>query len=408
MAVVLRDGGGSQRDERRREELGPVGGRRPPGRRRIATRRARGRRRGTRLWPSSSGTAEDRNARRWCKSAFESGVAVVLRDGGGSQPGGSGGAGPAARGWPSSSGTAEDRNVSTAATKRWSARVAVVLRDGGGSQPLDHVHAGDGDHGGRRPPGRRRIATRRHQRMRSGGSGVAVVLQDGGGPRPRPGRRRRAVAAVAVVLRIGRRPQLRDGGRWHVRPRSGCCPPGGRRVATSAPTCSYGASPRVAAVFRNGGGSQPGRSRCGGSSGVVDAVLRIGEGSPGVEFGRNGAASASRCARGGAEHREVPGCQPMVPLSEAGGARSRVDGPQHHGRVTDIRCGRWGRRLTGGSTDLFRFRRDAIPVCVRPMAPSSMCYAHGIAMPRVRRKSERVWRFDARGTAVEGCDSRCS
>ncbi len=162
---------------------GPPGGRRPPGRRRIATTlRARSpspccqwpsssgtaedRNRSWsshaapwRSWPSSSGTAEDRNSSSRTTSSAVRPVAVVLRDGGGSQQRVRAPPQQPGRGWPSSSGTAEDRNTLGDVAAAELATVAVVLRDGGGSQlrlrgPEEHVPGC-----GRRPPGRRRIAT---------------------------------------------------------------------------------------------------------------------------------------------------------------------------------------------------------------------------------------------------------
>ncbi len=63
------------------------------------------------MWPSSSGTAEDRNVREIIALRPAWDVAVVLRDGGGSQLQPLEEMPPRERAWPSSSGTAEDRNI---------------------------------------------------------------------------------------------------------------------------------------------------------------------------------------------------------------------------------------------------------------------------------------------------------
>ncbi len=338
VAVVLRDGGGSQ--HRNPGEGGPTRarGRRPPGRRRIATPQPGGGGPYACAWPSSSGTAEDRNCSRsvsvssdvsWPSSSgtaedrnldrrfgvrpAEEPVAVVLRDGGGSQLQISVACGGICRMWPSSSGTAEDRNrlsSVTVPTRTWWPSSSGTAEDRNAKtcgRPLITKPRG------RRPPGRRRIATVRAVRVGAGRRPVAVVLRDGGGSQPagphgdslRPLKwpsssgtaedRNRGgssggghCAAVAVVLRDGggsqrmhRRPAGPGGLGWPSSsgtaedrnrvwsrrwPRScarGRRPPGRRRIATRAPATRTQGTTGVAVVLRDGGGSQRGGAAAG-------------------------------------------------------------------------------------------------------------------------------------------------
>ncbi len=212
----------------------PAGGRRPPGRRRIAT--------------------APRPATR-CSAPR---VAVVLRDGGGSQPRLR--AAPAAGRpeWPSSSGTAEDRNFPAV---RLVHQISECGRRPPGRRRIATAPAAgtrSATSSGRRPPGRRRIATQLVPYRRN-----ATV----GGRRP-PGRRR--IATTSVASASSRAPpwwpsssgtaEDRNSALLHVADSlagGGRRPPGRRRIATLCGVGQRRRSAAVAVVLRDGGGSQP-------------------------------------------------------------------------------------------------------------------------------------------------------
>lgn len=86
-------------------------GRRPPGRRRIATSTRSTRLRSVAVWPSPFGMTEDRNSCGYAGAFVELAAAVALRDDGGSQLGQPPGRRLlGGRRWPSPPGVAEDRN----------------------------------------------------------------------------------------------------------------------------------------------------------------------------------------------------------------------------------------------------------------------------------------------------------